>query len=61
MNHKLVLWALALFYVALGTFIIVIGPDRIAQFMYDLAQKIKHLRFGWLILGGLLGSCDVSY
>ncbi|CAL1701380.1 unnamed protein product [Somion occarium] len=51
---KLLLWALALFYVALGVFLIVIGPDRIGQTMYNLAQKISHLRFGWLILTAIL-------
>lgn len=51
---KLLVWGLALFYLALVTFILTVGPDRIGQFMYDLAQKISHLRFGWLILGAVL-------
>jgi len=51
---KLAIWCLALFYLALGSFLIAVGPDRIAQTMYDLAQDISHLRFGWLLLGGAL-------
>ncbi|KAI0082592.1 Golgi apparatus membrane protein TVP38 [Panus rudis PR-1116 ss-1] len=51
---KMLIWALGLFYVALGTFLIVVGADRIGQTMYNLAQKISHLKFGWLILGAVL-------
>lgn len=32
-----------------------LGPDRIGQALYNLAQKISHLQYGWLILLGLLG------
>lgn len=49
------IWALALFYVTLITFLLWVGPDRIAQAMYDFAQEISHLRFGWAILGGMIG------
>ncbi|KAI0796582.1 Golgi apparatus membrane protein TVP38 [Abortiporus biennis] len=51
---KLFIWGLALFYISLATFLIIVGPDRIGQTMYDLAQKISHLKFGWLLLGGIL-------
>jgi len=51
---KLMIWSLALFYVALGTFLIYMGADRIGQTMYDLAQRVSHLRFGWMILGSAL-------
>ncbi|KAH8106126.1 Golgi apparatus membrane protein TVP38 [Cristinia sonorae] len=51
---KLALWALMLFYAALGAFLITVGADRIGQTMYDLAQKISNLRFGWMILGAIL-------
>ncbi|KAI0693578.1 hypothetical protein BC835DRAFT_1353287 [Cytidiella melzeri] len=54
MRGKLILWSLVLFYVALGTFFFVVGADRIAQTMYDFAQKISHLRFGWLILVAIM-------
>ncbi|KAJ3528280.1 hypothetical protein NM688_g8019 [Phlebia brevispora] len=50
----MIIWSLAIFYAALGTFLVWVGADRIAQSMYDLAQKISHLRFGWLILAGMI-------
>lgn len=51
----MLIWSLAVFYIALATFLITIGADRIGQTMYDFAQKISHLRYGWLILGAILG------
>ena len=48
-----------LFYVALGTFAVVVGADRIAQTMYDFAQRISHLRFGWMILVAILGESSI--
>ncbi|EIN10723.1 Golgi apparatus membrane protein TVP38 [Punctularia strigosozonata HHB-11173 SS5] len=51
---KLALVFLILFYVALGTFIIVVRPGRIAQYLYDLAQKIARYPYGWLILGAVI-------
>ena len=50
------MWGLALFYLALGSFLLWVGADRLAQTMYDFAQKISHLRFGWSILGAMLGA-----
>ncbi|KIP12719.1 hypothetical protein PHLGIDRAFT_113319 [Phlebiopsis gigantea 11061_1 CR5-6] len=47
---KLLIWSLVVFYICLGTFLVVVGADRIAQTMYNLAQKVSHLRFGWAIL-----------
>ena len=52
----MLIWSLAMFYIALGTFLVMVGADRIAQTMYNFAQKISHLRFGWMILGAMLGS-----
>jgi hypothetical protein len=43
------------FYIALGTFIIVVTPARIFQWLYDLAQRLSHLRLGWLALGAIIG------
>ena len=57
---QLLIWSLLIFYVALGTFLIVVGADRIAQTMYDFAQKISHLRFGWTILLAMLGMSHAS-
>ncbi len=53
-------WALAIFYVALITFLLWVGPDRIAQAMYDFAQRISHLQFGWMILAGMIGQFDYA-
>ena len=55
----MLVWSLTIFYVTLASFILYIGPDRIAQAMYDFAQKISHLRFGWMILTGLL--CQYTF
>ena len=35
-------------------FIIIIGPDVIAQTLYDVARNLAELQFGWLILTGLI-------
>jgi len=56
---KLLLWSLILFYISLAAFILVVGLDKIAQTMYDLAQKISHYPFGWLIL--LVGIILISF
>ena len=37
-------------YIALGSFFIIVGPDRIGQTLYNFAQKISHYPYGWLIL-----------
>ncbi|KAI0747440.1 Golgi apparatus membrane protein TVP38 [Irpex lacteus] len=50
LRGKLIVWFLIVFYIALGTFFGVVGADKIAQTMYNVAQKISHLQFGWLIL-----------
>lgn len=50
-----------MFYAALGTSAYIIGADRIAQALYDFAQKISHLRFGWMILVGILGLHPIHY
>ncbi len=47
---QLIVWSLIAFYTALGTFFGIVGADKIAQTMYNVAQKISHLQFGWLIL-----------
>ena len=57
----MLIWSLALFYVALGTFLVWVGADRLAQAMYDFAQKISHLQFGWLLLAGMIGMCSTHH
>ncbi|KAG1725835.1 Golgi apparatus membrane protein TVP38 [Suillus lakei] len=38
------------FHVCLAAFTIVVTPARIAQFAYDVAQDIRHLRYGYVLL-----------
>lgn len=38
-----------------GTFIIVVTPSRIAQYLYDHARLLAETRFGWLAMGGAIG------
>lgn len=47
---KLFVWLIALFYVLLGVFFIVVTPSRIAQYLYDRARMLSQFRYGWLIL-----------
>jgi hypothetical protein len=38
-----------------GLFIIVVTPNRIAQYLYDRARMLAETRFGWLALSGAIG------
>ncbi|KAJ4466495.1 Golgi apparatus membrane protein TVP38 [Lentinula aciculospora] len=51
---KMVLFTWALINVFLITFIIVLTPARIFQFLYDEATKLSHTRFGFLALGAII-------
>ena len=51
------IWATICLYIALGTTLIVIGPDRIGQTTYNLAKKISENKFGWLILTAAFCEC----
>lgn len=44
---------MAVFYIVLGTILILKGAV-IAQAMYDLAQKLSHMEYGWLIIIGFM-------
>jgi len=50
---KLFIWFLITFYIALGIVIIVKGAV-IAQALYDLAQKLSQMKYGWLIVLGIM-------
>jgi len=50
---KLFIWFLVIFYIALGTALILKGAV-IAQAMYDVAQKLSHMEYGWLIILGFM-------
>ncbi|KAI0638279.1 Golgi apparatus membrane protein TVP38 [Trametes polyzona] len=47
---KLFVWGTLFLYLSLAATIVIIGPDRIGQTLYNLAQKVSHYRFGGLIL-----------
>ncbi|KAG5716556.1 Golgi apparatus membrane protein TVP38 [Termitomyces sp. T112] len=51
---KTFIWLIVLFYICFGTFIIVVTPARIAQYLYDQAQLLAETHFGWLVLASLL-------
>ncbi|OSD04339.1 Golgi apparatus membrane protein TVP38 [Trametes coccinea BRFM310] len=47
---KLFLWGTIALYISLAATLVIIGPDRIGQTLYNLAQKVSHYPLGWLIL-----------
>jgi len=51
---KAFIWGSIVFYIALAAFFIIVTPARIFQWLYDLAQNLSHLQFGWLVLGAML-------
>lgn len=48
---KLFIWFLIIFYIGLSTVLILKGAV-IAQAMYDVAQKLSHMKYGWLVILG---------
>ncbi|TFY72753.1 hypothetical protein EVG20_g254 [Dentipellis fragilis] len=51
---KLVLAAILSFYTAVAVVIIVLHPARVAQYFYDLSQRISGHPLGWLLLSGMI-------
>ncbi|KAF7355226.1 hypothetical protein MSAN_01438500 [Mycena sanguinolenta] len=51
---KMVLWLWILFEICLVIAIVLISPSRVAQFMYDNAEKLARFPFGWLLVGLLI-------
>ncbi|KAF9452459.1 Golgi apparatus membrane protein TVP38 [Macrolepiota fuliginosa MF-IS2] len=51
---KLFIWLVALFYICLGAFIIIVTPARIAQYLYDKAKVLAETRYGWLSIGAMI-------
>ncbi|KAK0190993.1 hypothetical protein F5146DRAFT_579775 [Armillaria mellea] len=43
-----------LFYLCSGAFVVIVSPSRIAQYLYDQASRLSHMRLGWLILTGAI-------
>jgi uncharacterized membrane protein YdjX (TVP38/TMEM64 family) len=48
------LWLIALFEILMVVAIIIVTPSRVAQFMYDNAEKLARYRFGWFLVGLLV-------
>ncbi|KAG2157652.1 Golgi apparatus membrane protein TVP38 [Suillus bovinus] len=44
------IWFTVLFYACLAAFIIAVTPARIAQFVYDVSQDLRHLPYGYMLL-----------
>jgi len=50
---KLLVWSLIAFYIALAVVLILKGAV-IAQAMYDFAQKLSQMKYGWIIIIGIM-------
>ncbi|KAG2348347.1 Golgi apparatus membrane protein TVP38 [Suillus weaverae] len=48
--RKPVIWLIVFFYVCMAVFIIAVTPARIAQFTYDVAQGLRYLSYGYMLL-----------
>ncbi|KAJ7368201.1 hypothetical protein DFH08DRAFT_830692 [Mycena albidolilacea] len=48
---KALIWLWILFEICLVIAIVLITPSRVAQFMYDNAEKLANYPFGWLLVG----------
>ncbi|OJA16990.1 hypothetical protein AZE42_00571 [Rhizopogon vesiculosus] len=51
---KAAIWFILFCYACLTAFIVVVTPSRIAQFLYDIAQHIRRLPYGHVILIGVM-------
>ncbi|KAG8804704.1 Tlg2-vesicle protein [Serendipita sp. 398] len=51
---KLLVILVMIFYICLVCIFIVIGPDTIFQYFYNLSQQLRKMEYGWLFLGTAL-------
>ncbi|EUC62303.1 SNARE associated protein [Rhizoctonia solani AG-3 Rhs1AP] len=51
---KAFVWLMIFFHIALVTVFVKFGADRIFQFLYDSAQKLKAMPSGWIILSAII-------
>ncbi|CAE6428312.1 hypothetical protein ACGC1H_000700 [Rhizoctonia solani] len=51
---KAFVWLMIFFHITLATVFIKFGADRIFQFLYDSAQKLKAMPSGWIILSAII-------
>jgi hypothetical protein len=54
-NHQTMVLLLAVSYAAVLALIFAAGPSKVFQVMYDLSQRLRNMRFGWLILFSIMG------
>ena len=57
---QVLIWSLIAFYIALAVVIVLKGA-AIAQVMYDLAQKLSHMKYGWLLIIGFMSALFLHY
>ncbi|KAJ7507704.1 hypothetical protein B0H11DRAFT_1968193 [Mycena galericulata] len=55
---KIILWLWILFEICLVIALFVITPSRVAQFMYDNAERLARHPLGWLVVGSLIVLCS---
>lgn len=55
---QLFIWFLVVFYIVLGTALILKGAV-IAQTLYNVAQKLSHMEYGWLIILGFMSASSL--
>ncbi|KAH7343674.1 hypothetical protein B0J17DRAFT_625329 [Rhizoctonia solani] len=51
---KAFVWFMIFFHIALVTVFVKFGADRIFQFLYDSAQRLKAMPTGWIILSAII-------
>ncbi|KAG8734396.1 Tlg2-vesicle protein [Ceratobasidium sp. 423] len=51
---KAFVWLMIFFHIALAAVLIKFGADKIFQFLYDSAQKLKAMPAGWVILSAII-------
>jgi len=54
LRDKIMVLLLAVSYAAVLVLIFAAGPSKVFQVMYDLSQRLRNMRFGWLILFSIM-------
>lgn len=53
---KIIIWAIVIFDLTVLGLLMSVGPSKVTQAFYDFGQELANFRFGWLILGSVLGT-----
>ncbi|KAK2466140.1 hypothetical protein APHAL10511_001782 [Amanita phalloides] len=59
LTGRVLIWSVLLFYVSSVVVILIVTPNRAAQFLYDQAANLAATPYGWLIL--FLASVIISF